>query len=114
MLEDMLKKEMKVSDNTVHFEDLWEKTEAVASLEFKDEAEVLARLASNVSELKDIYRVSVNSNDKNLIKGVKSKAIGRLLYALTALSSKEEIDVYAALKDQWDISEFKEKMGPLE
>ena len=97
--------------NIVHFEQLWDMAEKLSSLEMSDEKEIFGRISSIVSELKDIYIVSPNSKDQTLTNAIKSKAIGRLLFAITALSSKEKIDAYAALKDQWQISSIKNKIN---
>lgn len=106
----MLQKKVKMN-KTIHFEDLWERAEKVSVLELRDEKESLARISAIIAEIRDIYIVSANASDKSLVKGIQSKAIGRLLFALTALSGKEDVDVYAALKDQLDVLELKEKIN---
>lgn len=95
--------------NIVHFEDLWQMSEKKnLGIQTISETEIIGKISSSVNELRDIYKVSLNSKDKQLVQGMKFKAIGRLLYNLTALSAKEDIDVYAALKDQLDIDKLKE------
>lgn len=93
----------------VHFENLWEKAEQAMAISSDSDMEILGKISSVVDEIRDIYKASANSKDKNLVQGMKSKAVGRLLFNITALSGKEKIDVYASLKDQLDISSLKDK-----
>lgn len=95
----------------IHFEDLWVKAEDKSKHILKDDKEILGHLSSIVNELKDIYSVSEKSNDKVLVLGIKSKAVGRLLFTLTALSAKENLDVYKSLKDQLDVLEIQNKLN---
>lgn len=93
----------------VHFENLWDRAEKAAKSETIVESEVLGKALSNLEEIRDIYKTAASSKDKPLVQGMKSKALGRLLINIAALSAKENIDVYAALKDQLDILKLKEK-----
>lgn len=92
--------------NIIHFENLWESCEKMAGPENAEE--ILGKISGGIDELRDIYKVSINSNDKKLVQGIKSKAVGRMLLALTALSAKENVDVYAALKEQLDVIKIKQ------
>lgn len=97
------------SNNIIHFENLWEQVEKISITQVKDEREILGKIAGNLDEIRDIYKAANQSNDEKLIQGMKSKAIGRLIFNLTALSAKEKIDVYAALKDQFDTFRLRDK-----
>lgn len=95
----------------VHFEELWDKSEKLASgLNITEPTEILGKISSVVDEIRDIYKAAANAKDKQLVQGMKSKALGRMLLNISALSAKENIDVYAALKDQLDIHEIKESI----
>jgi hypothetical protein len=94
----------------VHFEDLWDKSEKASSPLTSNEMEILGKISSVVDEIKDIYTVGEKSRDKQLLQGMKSKAIGRLVMNIAALSAKENIDVYAALKDQLEIIQLRDKI----
>lgn len=95
---------------TIHFEDLWDKSEKASTPLISNEMEILGKISSVVEEIKDIYSVADRSKDKDLVKGMKSKALGRLIMNIAALSAKENIDVYAALKDQLEILELRDKI----
>lgn len=94
----------------VHFEDLWDKAEKANSFDDLGGQEVLAKISSTLEELRDIYKVSATSKDRSLISEMKSKAMGRLLINIANLSKKENIDVYASLKDQLDILDLRDKI----
>jgi len=95
-----------MSNKIIEFSELWEMCEKLSPT--TDSQEIIGRVSGVVDEIRDIYKVSVNSTDKRLVQGVKAKAVGRLLFALTALSEKEGIDVYQALKEQWEVAKAKE------
>ncbi len=94
----------------IHFEDLWYKSEKAYADSPSTDVEILGKISSVIDEIRDIYSVASNSNDKRLVQGMKSKAIGRLVMNIAALSAKENIDVYAALKDQLDIIQLRDKI----
>lgn len=96
-------------NNIVHFEELWNMAEKASSKQNSSDMELIGKISSAIDEISDIYKVSGKSNDKALVQGIKSKAIGRLLMTLAALSNKEGIDVYSAMKDQLDVIKLKEK-----
>ncbi len=91
----------------IHFEDLWEMAEKTSPQDL-DLKEIIGQLRSSVEEIKDLYKAAESSKDSKLVQAMKSKAMGRLLVSLTALSAKDKIDVYAALKDQLDVAKIKE------
>ncbi len=94
----------------VHFEELWDKSEKISAPLVSNEMEILGKISSVVEEIKDIYTVAHKSKDKQLVQGMKSKALGRLIMNIAALSAKENIDVYSALKDQLEILELRDKI----
>jgi len=94
----------------VHFEDLWDKSEKASYPLTSNEMEILGKISSVVDEIKDIYSVGEKSRDKQLLQGMKSKALGRLVMNIAALSAKENIDIYAAMKDQLDIIQLRDKI----
>lgn len=91
--------------HTIHFEDLWLRCEKLSPT--ADAQQALGQMAASIAELRDIYKVAEKSTDKRLVQGMKEKAVGRLLMTLTSLSAIENIDVYAALKDQWNMEQAK-------
>jgi hypothetical protein len=89
--------------NVIHFENLWSMCEKMSEKEPLKDLEVIGRMSSVIEELRGIYKAAQETKDKNFVKGMKSKAFGRLLMNVAALSAIEDIDVYAALKEQLDI-----------
>lgn len=98
------------NNNLVHFETLWTKAEEISANQFKDIPEVLSKLSDILEDLRAFQRISIDNSSAQLAVELKNKTVGRLLFALTALSQKENIDVYAALKMELDTIKLKEKI----
>ena len=95
----------------IHYEDLWLMAEKVAAADPISGQEVVGKISATLQEIRDVYRVAEGSKDKQLVKEIKSKAIGRLLMNIAHLSQKEDVDVYSALKDQLDVLKVKTSLA---
>lgn len=78
-----------------HFEDLWEEGENSIDPETTIE-EVISELEIKYSILKNIVSSGLKGEDRNQAVGL---AMGSFLKSLSYLSMKENINVYAALKE---------------
>jgi hypothetical protein len=82
----------------VHFEHLWDKCEKNHDNISSDE------INSIISELElkiNLYK-SLNNNEnfsEEDLKKIKSRMFGEILFTLTKISLKENINVYVSLKD---------------
>jgi len=76
---------------TKHFEDLWEQAEQANKFETSSVKEVLLELSMKIK----LYELIADTSEKQ----AKSKIMGEILFALTKLSLKEDINTYIALKN---------------
>lgn len=100
-----------MDNKIIHFEQLWEMCEKISSSNFIDDKEIIGRITSVIDEIKDIYLVAPSSKDKKIVQEIKSKALGRLLMNIAALSNKENIDIYSSMKDQFDILKLRDSVS---
>lgn len=85
-----------MSKPLMHFEDLWELSEKIATGSFRDKSsdDLLNKINELVLDFKGIetYPNSIKTE-------MKKQIIGEILFVLTGISIKENLDVYLALKE---------------
>jgi hypothetical protein len=83
-----------MSKNLMHFEDLWELSEKISAGSFKD-------TSSSLEEIKELCLdfTAIETYPSSIKSEMKKQIIGKILFALTGISIKENIDVYLALKE---------------
>jgi hypothetical protein len=85
----------------VHFEKIWEQAETLSSQTHKN-----ATFPSILDELKvvlqDIRENMQSSIDPDTKVSITKKLIGELLYIISAISVREDVDVYSALKEHME------------
>lgn len=99
-----------------HFEHLWEDAEKTLDEETKTSSfrELTSFAMGILGTLEAIDGASQREGEisQETIQGLKTNAMGKLLLVLTQISSKDSINVYAALKAALDnkrISIFEER-----
>jgi len=95
-----------------HFEDLWEKCESFHKENSGDEssADIVQELTMKLGLYSAIIQKSEVSSDD--MEKAKSRLIGEILLSLTALSLKENINVFEALQSaltQRSINHYSDK-----
>lgn len=85
-----------------HFETLWEEAEALAVTANKELG--LAELANSIRDLLDSY-IGVDSKDEIGFL-LKKKYLAEILFTLSTISARDNINVYAALKEELLINEI--------
>src|ERR1700674_3313548 len=98
-------------NDIVHFEDLWLRAETISKSKFTDINSILESLLSSITDYKNINDVHMKHPDSVMGTPLKEKTIGKIFFAFTALSSKEDIDVYACLKQEYDINNLQNKLS---
>jgi hypothetical protein len=82
-----------------HFENLWEACEKISTAELSQRSvqSFLAELTAKIS----LYQALEDNNKLNIIDRQKLKArlFGTLLFTLTQLSAKDDINTFAALQE---------------
>lgn len=90
-------------NNIKHFEVLWEESEKLAEkLHGKTSTEELVKL---VSEALTSYVEITKIDSKEISDSLKSKYMGEIVFLLTAVSLRDNINVYAALMEQCKLYE---------
>jgi hypothetical protein len=82
----------------IHFEELWEKSEQFYQSNYSDDnsVEILNSISMKINLLQILLQKDNLSKDD--MEKAKSQLFGEILLSLTALSSKENIDVFNALQ----------------
>lgn len=87
-----------------HFENLWDESEQHSSKEYENLS--TEEIADKIKHILDDYK-SINTNNINysyeVIRSLKKRYMGELLFLLTAISMRDEINVYVALQEEIDI-----------
>lgn len=95
---------------TIHFEELWNKSEDISSKIHKDtNIQDLLKIISNLTEdYKKLHLLEI-SPDVNAVLGerpeeiksdMKKRYMGEIVFILTAISAKENINVYSSLQEE--------------
>jgi len=88
-----------MSENKIkHFETLWEEAEKLSSGMYKDMP--TDELIKFVNDLLTGYSEASQIESKEISDSLKNKQIGEIVFILTALSLRDNINVYAALQEQ--------------
>lgn len=96
--------------NIVSFDQLWEKVEKLSTTKYTSITETIDELVSSIQDLKKIHSIHTTNPTSEVGKELRIKEVGKILFLLTALSDKANIDVYKALKDQYDTIKFKDQL----
>ena len=93
-------------DKIIHFEELYEKSEQISSNIHKNTTtEDLIKLITNLlADYKDINLSTITDEVKN---SLKNRYMGEVVFLLTAISVRDNINVYAALKQEMNLNETK-------
>lgn len=92
-------------DNITHFENLWEDAEKIASEKYKESS--IEHLSSFLNlKLADYNDLDSIEQAGEIKLALKQKCLGEIIFILSALSSKDNINVYAALKEYLLIEEL--------
>jgi uncharacterized protein YabN with tetrapyrrole methylase and pyrophosphatase domain len=87
---------MTTNKGLMHFEDLWELSEKIAVNYFK-EKDAYA-LLDEIKELCLDFK-GIETYPSSIKSEMKKQILGKILFVLTGISIKENIDVYLALKE---------------
>lgn len=94
-----------MNDDVIHFETLWEMAEKVSiqSQAAFTTDQVIDNIVETIGNLKGFNKPELADEIK---AALKKRAIGEVLFLITALSEREKIDVYSALKDEMSLQEM--------
>jgi phage-related tail protein len=88
-----------MSENNIkHFETLWEEAEKLSEKMYGGTAtEELVKL---ISESLTNYFETTQLDSKEIADSLKNKHMGEIVFMITALSLRDNVNVYAALQEQ--------------
>jgi hypothetical protein len=78
------------------FQQLWENAEEVSKKLFETTHPILVELISKISRLNEIYE---KPNDEE-VRHAKARLIGEITFLISALTMKENVNIYSLLNDQ--------------
>lgn len=81
---------------TIHFEDLWEKSENVHKGTDQDQQSIINEISMKLSLYLIIDEKDIPKEDK---ESLKKLAFGEILFSLTNLSLRDNINVYEVLQN---------------
>ena len=92
-------------NNIKHFETLWDESEALVSkIHEKSSHDDLIKLISNLT---NDYKEMHSSNLPDEVKSsLKTRYMGEIIFLLSALSQRDNINVYAALKEELFLNSY--------
>ncbi len=94
-----------IADSIIHFETLFEQAEKVSIQTNKslNDEQILDQLLDLISTIKQYYKAEFAPEIKSaLIK----RSLGEILFFISTISMRENIDVYSALKDEIHLQEM--------
>jgi hypothetical protein len=82
-----------------HFEQVWEKSEFLASEKFKSSTyeQIMAQIIEELNSYKSYETTELSANSQYLLK---IRHMGTILYLLSALSHRDNLNVWASLKGE--------------
>lgn len=87
-----------MSENNIkHFETLWEESEKLTENMYKDIP--TDKLVEKIAETLASYSEAGQIESKEISDSLKSKLIGEAVFMITAISLRDNINVYAALQE---------------
>lgn len=89
----------------IHFENLWEAAEKIASNKYGklNDNEIMNELTLSITAYEKALTTDLSDDIRNEFK---KRILGHMVFIMTAISAKENINVYAVLKEEMDIMEF--------
>jgi hypothetical protein len=98
------------NNRVVHYEVLWERAEEVAATKHPNTTDAIKQLSSLIKDLSAIHQTALDNPKSEIAQSLKAKAIGQVLFLLTSISAHEKIDVYLALKNEYELSLFQDQL----
>lgn len=85
----------------MHFENVWEECErSHGEIASENINAIISELELKINLFKKIIETSEKSSED--LQNIKSRTLGEILYTLTKISLKENINVYESLKISFD------------
>lgn len=87
-------------DNIKHFETLWGESEALVSKAHQESTieEIIFLISELLSDYKETNASSIIPDEVK--KSLKKRYMGEIIYLFSALSARDDINVYAALMEE--------------
>jgi len=82
----------------IHFEQLYEQAELLSKQ--RNESRSTADIVKEISELLISYSETDAIDSKEITNSLKNRYLGEIMFLITALSQRDNINVYAALQEQ--------------
>ena len=83
-----------MSDDTKHFEHLWERAEEVSATQYPIKNELFNKLKQDIDDYLKLEDIPSNDIKSTL----KTKKMGEILFKLATLSKLDNVNTYAALQ----------------
>jgi hypothetical protein len=94
-----------MSENSiVHFETLYEQAEQLAKQ--RNENKSTADIVKEISELLTSYSETDAIDSKEITKSLKNRYLGEVMFLITALSQRDDVNVYGALQQQLTLNKI--------
>lgn len=94
----------------IHYEDLWNISEPIAKNRYTSSTEAITKLKELADTLTRVHQNHLKNPTNEIAKQMKHDQIGSILFAITAISAWENIDVYAALKQMYEVEKFNQEL----
>lgn len=86
-------------NNTIHFEELWEQSEILTSKLHKNST--INNIINQISNLLNDYnKLHTLCLSDDVVSSLKKRYMGEIVFLITSLSHKDNINVYAALQEE--------------
>lgn len=86
------------ADKILHFEELWEQAEKLSVKVFANQDKGVIEL---ITDLLEDYRNLIDSElPQEVVASLRKRYMGEIVFWLTSLSAKDDINVYAALMEE--------------
>jgi hypothetical protein len=88
----------------IHFEQIYEQAEQISKQ--RNETRSTADIAKEISELLNSYADADSIDSKEITNSLKNRYLGEVMFLITALSQRDNINVYAALNAQLTLNKI--------
>jgi len=91
-----------MADNIKHFEQLWEEAEQLSVKVFETKDKGVIEL---ITGLLENYRDLIDSElPQEVVKSLRKRYMGEIVFWLTLMSAKDNVDVYSALMEEMKLN----------
>jgi hypothetical protein len=92
-------------NNILSFEDLWEKSEDMASKIHK--TSTLTDIINQISNLLNNYdKICSSDISQEVMSSLKKRYVGEILFLISAISHKDNINIYEVLQEELSMNDL--------